>query len=226
MAQIIKANPKHAQPMDNAQSPATPRVFEFEDWTRRSDAFLERIRSKADEIIQAAQNEAEAIRQQAESSGFENGRQRAIDEAFVSSSEKLKTLFPALEQFVDQLVESRGTWEREWENKLIQLATAIGSRLARRELSRNSDVSVSWIREAMEFVTGAGRVVVSLNPEDQITLGPHVEALHEQFCGAGELQIREDPQIDPGGCLVETEFGTIDQQLKSQVQRLFEELTH
>jgi flagellar assembly protein FliH len=38
-------------------------------------------------------------------------------------------------------------------------------------------------------------------------------------------ELSGDPQISPGGCRVETQFGTIDQQFESQLKRIEEELT-
>jgi len=34
-----------------------------------------------------------------------------------------------------------------------------------------------------------------------------------------------DPDITPGGCRVDTQFGSIDQQLETQLARIEEELT-
>jgi len=40
----------------------------------------------------------------------------------------------------------------------------------------------------------------------------------------GDADVASDPSLSAGGCRVETRFGTIDQQIESQLQRIEEEL--
>jgi flagellar assembly protein FliH len=63
-----------------------------------------------------------------------------------------------------------------------------------------------------------------LHPDDHQSLGGQVRAIIGAISGMGKAEIIPDPAIHRGGCRVETRFGTIDQQIESQLKRIEEEL--
>jgi flagellar biosynthesis/type III secretory pathway protein FliH len=68
-------------------------------------------------------------------------------------------------------------------------------------------------------------VRLHLNPQDHKNLGTQVRTLIDAMSGLGEAEVVADATIDRGGCRVETRFGSIDQQIESQLARIEEELT-
>ena len=52
---------------------------------------------------------------------------------------------------------------------------------------------------------------IQLNPADHQALGGEVKRWSSEMSGLGETQVLADATISPGGCRVETRFGTIDQ---------------
>ena len=59
-----------------------------------------------------------------------------------------------------------------------------------------------------------------MNPDDHAALGPQVEQVVAQLRLVGQAQIVADPAIATGGCHVDTEFGSIDGQLETQLARI------
>jgi flagellar assembly protein FliH len=83
---------------------------------------------------------------------------------------------------------------------------------------------MTLIREALQLASGRGSVRLLLNPNDHRALGGQVHLLVEEMAGLGETQIVADAAISPGGCRVETRFGSIDQTFEAQLARIEEEL--
>jgi flagellar assembly protein FliH len=106
----------------------------------------------------------------------------------------------------------------------VELAVAIASRLCRRELSRDPEIAQQWIREALQMAAGNAEVVLRLNPDDHAGLSGQIEAITRELTGLGSVRIVADNTISAGGCRVDTEFGSIDQQLEQQLARVAEEL--
>ena len=106
----------------------------------------------------------------------------------------------------------------------MKLAAAIASRICRRELSRQPDITLTWVREALEMAAGDAQVVLRLNPDDHALLGTQIDSITKQLNGLGEVQVIADPAIRAGGCRVDTEFGSLDQQREAQLARITEEL--
>jgi flagellar assembly protein FliH len=67
-------------------------------------------------------------------------------------------------------------------------------------------------------------VTVRLNPADQQTLERQVQQLAAVFAPLATVTVVADESISPGGCRLSTEFGSVDQQLETQLERIKAEL--
>jgi flagellar biosynthesis/type III secretory pathway protein FliH len=85
-------------------------------------------------------------------------------------------------------------------------------------------VALEIIREALQLAASSVGVSIRLNPSDFQNLGSQVERLAESLCRLGPAKIVSDSSITAGGCLVDTQFGVIDQQIESQLKRIEQEL--
>jgi flagellar assembly protein FliH len=200
-------------------------AFNFDDMAVKAGEYLEKIKAEAAEIVAKAKREATAIRQQAEAEGRRSG-QLAVEQMVQKQlSQQLSTLLPALRQAVQDIQHAKQAWLRHWEKNSVHLAAAIAARVIRRELASQPDIPVKLIREALELAVGGTQVRVHLNPADHATLNSQIQLLVREISGLGPTEIAADPAVAPGGCRVETRFGTIDQQFEAQLARIEEELT-
>ena len=84
---------------------------------------------------------------------------------------------------------------------------------------------MEWIRESLELAAGAGDIAIRLHPSDSETLKRQAEQLATVFAPAASVRIVADVSITPGGCRIVTEFGSIDGQLETQLERVKQELS-
>ncbi len=216
MAGIIKAGTQTAPHGGTAAV-----AFQFDDM---SSAYLSKVRSEAEGMIRQAREEAARIRTQAQ----EEGRKAALAavEATLKSKidQQLATLIPALKQAVTQVLDARQAWQRHWEQHALRVASAIASRIVRREIDKVPLITLDLVREALQLAAGNERITLRLHPDDQATLGDRVSKLAGELGSLAEVRVVADPAISSGGCRVDTEFGSIDQQLETQLARITEEL--
>src|SRR5439155_18388717 len=137
---------------------------------------------------------------------------------------QLASILAAIRQSALGIEHSRQAWQQHWERHVVDLAVAIASRLCRRELSREPTITLQWIREALEMAAGNAEVVLRLNPDDHTGLAAQIEAITRELTGLGNVRIVADSSIAAAGCRVDTEFGSLDQQLEQQLARIAEEL--
>ena len=200
-------------------------AFNFDDMAAGANQYLDRVRKEAAALVLKAQKQAAEIRTQAEQEGRRQGLEAV--EAMVRQrvTEQLDTLMPALGKVIGDVQDAKQSWLVHWEKSALGVASAIAERLIRRELSQEPQITLALIREALELAAGSSRLRIHLNPADRDTLAPDVESLVQELAGLADAEIVSDPQISPGGCRVETAFGTIDQQFEAQLARIQEELT-
>lgn len=199
-------------------------AFNFDDMRGHADEYLDKVREQAKQILFEAAQAAQTIRQQAEQEGRRAGE--AAIEATVDRklAGQMQSVFPALRKAVDDIHKARPAWVAQWERQAIHLATAMAERVIRRELREDPTITVTLVREALELATGSSKVRLLLNPNDLDTLRDQVTCLADELCRLAPAEIVADASIQPGGCRVETQHGTIDQQIESQLARIEEEL--
>jgi flagellar assembly protein FliH len=199
--------------------------FNFDDMGRNAETYLNHVRDHAKQILAQAAQEAQAIRRRAEIEGRQ-AAEAAVDEALNRKvAQQMQTLLPALRTAVDEIRQSKPGWLSQWETSAIRLATAIAARILRRELRSDPRIAVPLVREALELASGGGEVRVLLHPADHAALRGEVERMASEVSRLAPTQIVADPRISPGGCKVETRYGSIDQQFESQLARIEAELT-
>ena len=216
MASIIKAS--------GPSRPADGGAFNLVDLSDKAERWLDQVRREAADILARAEKDAATLRAKA----AEQGKQAALQAAERVLDEKvtkqLETLLPALKQAIAGIGEARASFLAGWERNTVHLAAAIAARIVRQELTRQPEISLALVREALELAAGSPNVQLGLHPGDHATLAPHIERLTREMTRLGKVEIVADPQVTRGGCRLSTRQGTIDEQIETQLARIEEEL--
>ncbi|MCU0958807.1 MAG: flagellar assembly protein FliH [Pirellulaceae bacterium] len=199
--------------------------FNWEDMSVNAARYLDTVRKQAEQIVASAQQQARQIAAQAAARGHQTALQEARTAALAEVQTRWQTLTPMFQQLRESLTLAQSRWQRDWEDRAVHLAVAIAQRLVRGELSRQPRISQQWIREALELAAGCRTITLRLHPDDFAAVGDWRELLARELAARAPTQIVPDPGVERGGCHVDTEFGSIDQQLTSQLARIEEELT-
>lgn len=187
------------------QAPRAPRpgVLNSEEFEARTTA--QRIKDDAEKA--AADIVAEANRQRDEIFGKARDEARA-EVAAQTSAELAKAKMQA-----GQILASS-------ENDLLALACKIAEKIIGRDLERQPEVVVEICATAIENVRHAKSMVLRVNPRDGATLREKRPTLMSLVGRAMDISIKDDAEVEVGGCIIQTEFGTIDAQLKTQFEML------
>lgn len=220
MAGVIKAGTLQSQ-REREQSQT---VFTLEDIQTRGDALLAQVRSQAQDILQQAQQEAGVIRQDAAKAGLDDARQQAEATVRNELAAQATTLLPAVEQLLQELQLAKQEWKKHWNSSVLDLSAAIASKIVRRELQTQPEITQDLIAESIELAAGAKQIQLLFHPQDADSLGPLKDQLQTQFAPLGETILCPDETIEPGFCKIRTEFGQIDQSLETQLSRIVAEL--
>jgi len=161
---------------------------------------LEEAEEFAAEIRREAQAEAENLKMLAYREGTEN----------------------ALTEFERHLIETREIRERVWretEKDLLRLAVRLAEKIVGREIQKDDKTIVDIISTALQNARQQEKLTVRVNPKDL----PTVEREAEKFALGGRVQFIDfvaDPRVASSGCLIESEVGTIDARLETQLRVL------
>ncbi len=192
----------------------------LEDFSTRAERQLAHARRQAERLLAEAQAQIEDIRRAA----AEAGRREAAEEIRRQSAERVAPAVEAICRAATQIEQAKNAWQNHWETAAVRLSAAIARRIVRREVSVRPEITLGWIREALELAAGSAQVRLRLHPQDHRLLGDQLRTMTAALGNLGAVEIAPDEEIERGGCRVDTCFGAIDQQIDAQLARIEEEL--
>jgi len=166
------------------------------------------------------------------SKGYADGEMKAmIDytekvqrEAEIQLGAQLETLLPALTSVLDRLDLAKQTFLQHWEQSAVKIVQAIAEKVIARQILEMSDIPIRLLREALELGTGSTSVRIRLNQGDYEALKPQIDLLIQEMTRSIQTEIITDAAVSPGGCILETPQGIIDNRIESRLARIEQEL--
>jgi flagellar assembly protein FliH len=166
-------------------------------------------------LIRATMRATE-IEKDAFEKGFAEGRAAALQAAQAVVDSMLGKYAASL----DQLNKLRREIFASSEQEVIRLALAIARKVIKREIAIDDELILTLVKVALNRIAVQTLITIRVNPKDYDFIQRHQAALP----GAGPLnetmKLVEDPLIDRGGCLIETESGTIDARIEEQLREI------
>jgi len=200
-------------------------AFNFGDVTAKAEAYLQQVREQAKNIVADAQRQAQQIRQQAKRDGAADARAEAERSLQQKVEQQLQFLVPTIQETLVEVNRERATWMRRWEADALKVAVAIAERVVRRQIEQAPQISLDLLREALRLASGMGALKIRLHPHDHAALAEHLEMIVNELEKLTPAEIIEDESVTRGGCRVDTDYGVIDQQIETQLERIRAELS-
>lgn len=229
---VFKHNPKfiRIQPSTEATSfvnmqAAQTSDFEIADVVAQQSGIAamkqKNLEDKAEETVLERMKE---IQEQAYKQAYDLGLIEGTNKAF---DEKQQDFMLRLERF-DQLcknIESHLTFAAQAnEATLVKLVYQIADRVARKAIAQDPAPLVEMLRNTVHELQEAIRIVVQINPAD-LKFIEELRSKKEKIVESFErVKFEVDERIQSGGCMIETDFGTIDATVEQRIERAWQAL--
>lgn len=180
------------------------------------EVMLAEAKKQAEQIVAEARAEKEAVLAEAREYGFQQG----YEEGLAAGKEEAQKLRREAEEVLQQA----RMWYRqtvaENEEKIIDLAVAIASKLLHVQLELSPQQINIIAQEALQKVRGGKNYVIYAHPRDAEILRSHKDMLLQDLPEEISLRVIADKGLTPGGCLVDTEEGQIEVTIEGQLDRV------
>lgn len=166
----------------------------------------------AAEVLATAKEEVLQFKQQAGEEA-ELAKQNAVKEGFQEGLTSFDRHLFALDEELKQL-------RVEIQKKILPLSLSAARKIIGEELKLHPDRIVDIVLNSLKPVTQHKKIVIYVNKADLNALEeqrPRIKAIFEHL---QSLSIEERDDIEPGGCMIETEAGIINAQLENQWRAL------
>jgi type III secretion protein L len=166
----------------------------------------------AKQIIADAQKKAEEIKAEA---------LRFKEEVFSKARDEAKADVQA--RAAEELARAKmqaGQIVADAEKDVLELALKMSAKIIGRDLERDPEVVLEICATAIEAARGSKAMVLKVHPDDGKVLREKRPRLMELIGRAVDIAIRDDAEVERGGCVIQTEYGTIDGQIRTQFEML------
>lgn len=178
-----------------------------------ADALLHEAQQRALEIVGQAQAEAARLEAQARESGYGDGV--ALGKA--AADAEAETMIRTMRELVESARAERRDLITSAEPELVRLALAIAERVVHQHIALEHSVVVDNVRQALTRLVTREVVTVRVNPADLEIMREHRDAIVTST-DVEHLRVVEDQRVDRGGVVIETDSGTIDAKIATQLR--------
>ena len=192
------------------------------------NAILDGVRQQARAILEQCQQECEAIRETTKQQAIEEGQaiidQLARQQAEQIAEERITKVLSRVDTLCEGLEQATEEWLRNWQHETVSLAIKIAEKLLVRQIESDPTILLTWIEDMVKLVQGQRRMVIKLSSHDAMQLSGALSELIERLSPGVEFQVIEDASFSSGSVVLETPETTLDRSLKTQLERLQQEL--
>lgn len=143
----------------------------------------------------------------------EKEREIASQEGFCQGLEDWTLQIVALQKEMETL-------RKEVADKILPIALTAAKKIVGEELKLHPERIFSIVMQAIKPVLQHKKIRIYVNKQDLLSLEEKKEKIKEAFEHLEALQLLERADVQPGGCMIETEAGIINAQLENQWQAL------
>lgn len=191
-------------------------IYEFSDNDPVASA-----EQKAVAIVDKAMKRAREIEQQAFERGYQAGEKAArenIQRQAADIAARFGDSIEALSELEDKIF-------RQSEHNMVDLVLRIARKVINREVTTQPDIALELVRQCVTRISGSPFIRVRVSPEDYGHIYEFKSSIPVNPDRIKSFTIESDPSIEAGGCIVETNSGSVDARLGKQFSEITKVLT-
>ncbi|MEL6328630.1 MAG: FliH/SctL family protein [Planctomycetota bacterium] len=212
-------------------------VLDLGDLARTGDDLRERARAEAASVVEEALRERARIIDGAHDEGFAKGLDEGLakgqaageasgrERAYAESREKIDAVLGAWSKSFGEFEAARGDMLESARTDAVRLAVLLATKIVARVVEVDEGVAVEQLASALARLARRTALVIRVNPEDEASVREVLPALMQRFDRVEHAELRADPGVSRGGCVVGTDAsGEIDATIETKLERLAGEL--
>jgi flagellar assembly protein FliH len=236
-AEMFKASweEEKARMISSAQAEAENIVTEaknaaFQEVKRQTDeaqVMKQQMEEEAEKIIADAkvkgkeiENEIRQTLEGERKDAREKGNTEGREAGFSEGKAEVERLIERTQTVLERAQDKRSQILQETEQQIVDLVLLIARKVVKVISENQRDIIVPNIAEALRKVKAKGDIIIRVNLADLQLATENKQYFINMMEGAKSVQVVEDSTVDPGGCIIETDFGEIDARIASQLAEL------
>ena len=168
------------------------------------------------QLEQQHQAEVQQVLQKGYAQGEAVGLQRGLDET--------RRVEAQLAAAINALLSFRQTVYEQAKAQLVELAFAIADKITAARAVAEPDTVIETINRCIGEILDKTRMKIRVNPAELDFVRQRFDELVKSNEAAAAALIESDNRVSAGGCIIETDSGSADARIESQLRLLREKL--
>jgi len=192
-----------------------------------SDALKVTAHEEAEKILADARRLANELEEETRKTldderkeACDQGREAGRLEGYENGKVEVERLIQRTQTVLERAQDKRGDILAETEQEIINLVLLITRKVVKVIADNQREVIISNVVQALRKVRDRGNIIIRVNLADLKLTTEHTKDFIKMMEGVKSIQVAEDSSVDPGGCIIETDFGEIDARIASQLSEL------
>lgn len=206
----------------------TPFGLTLEEWQDRVSHIQAEAAVKAAETIERGQREAARLEttareegyKQGYSSGYEDGYAKGEEEATSHCRSEWDSRIEHLSRIIDEIARLKSALVEANRSELVELAIEIARTIMAVEIDTNDAVVLNVVDECLRKASSPTTLKIKTNLSDLPVVNEAKRELAARFPAVESIEVVDDPAIERGGCLIETDNGFLDARIEHQLDRI------
>ena len=188
------------------------------DYQRRKNQLESEASSNAKKIADQAREKAIT---EGQTRGYEEGLKKARIEIEQEYLKKFSGLAGVIETVGKKLEENFAGLVSLNQPRMIRVWSEMLRRMLQRQVELNPDTIDYVLSELLSRLSDKNQILIYVSPDDMKYLEGELDTkFQEALRGVKKLELKSDPNVETGSCIVETGLGVYDARWKTQMSQV------
>ncbi len=218
------------QKVETAKEGSKAAAFEvLQEAKAQAKREVESGRSDGEQLVQKAKLEVERMVKEAEMrtnevehEAYQKGYDAGREVGYKTGESEVHRLIDRLGTIIGRALEVRGQLIADSEKQMVDMVLMIVRKVIKDETSERREIVLANIREALKRIKDRDRIDIRVNFADLDLTTAHKDELIKMMETLRKVNIYEDSRVDRGGCIIETNIGSIDARISTQLKQIEE----
>ena len=219
--------------LTNSLSNAEVKNLELSDAKKKLESEIDSVKSdyqqRKKQLESEASSNAKKIADQAREKAISEGQTRGYEEglkkARIEIEQEYLKKFSGLAGVIDtvgkKLEENFAGLVSLNQPRMIRVWSEMLRRMLQRQVELNPDTIDYVLSELLSRLSDKNQVLIYVSPEDMKHLEGELDTkFQEALRGVKKLELKSDPNVETGSCIVETGLGVYDARWKTQMSQV------
>ena len=194
-----------------------------EEGQREASQIVEEAKEKAANIIKESEEKEEEIkksikeREQELLQKIQKESQEAKEQAYNESQKEMKRLVETLSSIVTEATDLHTKVMVAAEKQMVEQILLIAYKIIKDEINVRSNVVLNNVKAVLQELKECEKIRIRVNLKDLDITTEHKKEFIALLEEKANVIVLEDSRVDKGGCVIESDIGSIDAKISTQM---------